>query len=102
MKWENVKVGLKPSEVAVEFIAFKVNFPQKTDSTMYAALFLEYGSKQPRIIPLFEERQLTQLLTNNKESNLITSLYASRGVVPIKSIAWWLVRFDLEANGKHS
>ncbi|MBK9641624.1 MAG: CHAT domain-containing protein [Saprospiraceae bacterium] len=83
VKWQDVQATLKQTDAAIEFISFKVNFPKTTDSITYAALLLKAGDKQPHFIPLFEKKKLTKLLSDNKESNLITALYASRGVVPI-------------------
>jgi tetratricopeptide (TPR) repeat protein len=56
VKWEAVMSTLKKDEAAIEFVSFKVNFPNETDSTMYAALLLKPGSKQPEIYSAFRRK----------------------------------------------
>ena len=84
VKWKDVQTGLKQAEAAIEFIHFKVNFPQKTDSTMYAALLLESGDAQAKFIPLFEEKQLHDLLNVTENISIkANALYSMRGAVPL-------------------
>lgn len=60
--WENVRDALKPGEVAVEFIRFPYRNPFTTDSAFYAALVLRKDYDAPRLVKLFEQRQLKELL----------------------------------------
>ncbi len=83
--WQDVETNLKIDEAAIEFINFKVNFPKETDSTMYGALILLSSVEEPIFIPLFEVKQLVQLLSDNESSQSISELYSSRGATPIKS-----------------
>ena len=53
--WQDVQGALQPDEIAVEFLSFHVH---GTDSTMVAALTLRKDDKEPKFIPLFEQRQL--------------------------------------------
>ena len=53
--WQDVQGALKDEEIAVEFLSFKV---YGTDSTMIAALTLRKDDKEPKFIPLFEQKQL--------------------------------------------
>ncbi len=53
--WQDVQGALKDEEMAVEFLSFTVF---GTDSTMVAALTLRKDDKEPKFIPLFEQRQL--------------------------------------------
>ena len=53
--WQDVQVALQPDEIAVEFLSFHVH---DSDSTMVAALTLRKDDKEPKFIPLFEQRQL--------------------------------------------
>jgi CHAT domain-containing protein/tetratricopeptide (TPR) repeat protein len=89
VSWEEVKAVLKQSEAAIEFVHFKVNFPSKTDSNMYAALLLRPGIAQPLFIPLFEEKELDHLLNADKErkADYVNELYAwaDRGMVQLGS-----------------
>ncbi len=89
VKWEEVMSTLKKDEAAIEFVSFKVNFPKKTDSTMYAALLLKSGTKQPEFIPLFEEKSLDSILQSKGERRLeyVNDLYSfnSRGAAVIEA-----------------
>ena len=53
--WQEVQGALKEDEIAVEFLSFNV---WGTDSTMVAALTLRKDDKEPKFIPLFEQKQL--------------------------------------------
>ena len=87
-KWKDVQATLKAGEAAIEFVHYKVDFPQKTDSVMYAALLLlplpavdlskEGGAEQPQFIPLFEAKQLGALLkpADKQKVDWVNQLYA--------------------------
>ena len=87
VKWQQVQTALKGAEAAIEFIHFKVNFPNNTDSTMYAALLLRPGAAQPAFIPLFEEKSLDSLLhtSGDRRADYVNGLYtlADRGAKPL-------------------
>ena len=55
--WRQVRQKLGDSDMAVEF----VSFPMRNDSVMYAAYCLRKGMALPKMVPLFEERQLTSM-----------------------------------------
>ena len=55
--WKQVRQRLGDGEMAVEF----VSFPLRNDSVMYAAYCLRKDMPSPKMVPLFEERQLTGL-----------------------------------------
>jgi len=57
LKWVDIQKNLRPDDIAIEFL----NFPVNNDSTMYAALALRKDSQTPKMIPLFEEKQLKQV-----------------------------------------
>lgn len=88
VKWDQVKSILKPGEAAIEFIHFKLNFPEKSDSILYAALLVKPESGNPEFIPLFEEKALDSLLSKKGERNelYVKQLYSldSRGAVAIE------------------
>ena len=52
--WDQVQEKLTNKDAAVEFVSFPLN----ADSTMYIAYTLRKGWEYPRMIPLFEEKQL--------------------------------------------
>ena len=52
--WQQVQEKLTDKDIAVEF----VSFPLDTDSTMYIAYALRKGWECPRMIKLFEEKEL--------------------------------------------
>ncbi|MBK8243040.1 MAG: tetratricopeptide repeat protein [Saprospiraceae bacterium] len=89
VKWKEVMATLKKEEAAIEFVSFKVNFPRKTDSIIYAAMLLKPGTKQPEFIPLFEEKSLDSLLHSKLErkADYVNNLYtiADRGAVAIEA-----------------
>ena len=88
VSWLEVQTTLKKDEAAIEFIHFRVNFPIKTDTIKYACIMLLPGKKQPKFIPLFEEKSLDSLLKINVErkSDFVNQLYshADRGFIPIE------------------
>ena len=70
--WKQVRQKLGFGEMAVEF----VSFPLRNDSIMYAAYCLRKDMASPKMVPLFEERQLTSIdkglyLSSNALYNLI-------------------------------
>ncbi|MBK8561944.1 MAG: CHAT domain-containing protein [Saprospiraceae bacterium] len=75
--WQEVQQKLMPGEAAVEFVHYKFVDPKPTDSTMYAALVLLPGAKEPAFIPLFEEKQLDGLLQPKGKSkpDFVDGLY---------------------------
>lgn len=76
IKWQDVQKQLKRDEAAIEFVSFDYfNNYEVTDSILYYALVLKKNDSVPTFIPLFEERQLNDLLINSKDQY---QLYASR------------------------
>ena len=70
--WKQVRQRLGSGEMAVEF----VSFPLRNDSVMYAAYCLRKDMASPKMVPLFEEKQLTSMdkglyLSSNALYNLI-------------------------------
>ena len=54
LKWQDVQKTLHPEDIAIEFLSFPIN----NDSVMYVALTLHKGFRSPKMITLFEEKQL--------------------------------------------
>jgi CHAT domain-containing protein len=74
---KNIAVKLLQGEAAIEFIKFRVYRSQWTDSVMYAALIILAGDSIPAFIPLFEEKQLMNLLNKaGKNENAINRFYS--------------------------
>ena len=82
VKWRDVQLTLKTGEAAIEFVHFQVDFPNKTDSVLYAALLLLPGADQARFVPLFEARQLNALLKSagNGKADWMNLLYTGSGI----------------------
>lgn len=57
LKWQDIQKCLSSSDVAIEFLSF----PIENDSVMYAALTLRKDDKSPKLISLFEEKQLKNI-----------------------------------------
>ena len=54
INWKDVQKKLKKDDVAIEFL----EFPIENDSTIYAAMTIRSNDTSPKMIPLFEMRQL--------------------------------------------
>ena len=83
VQWNDVKMKLVPGETVLEFVNFKLDYPKKTDSTMYAVLLLRFGDSIPLFIPLFEENQLKAFLNGNS-ADMPAEIYTSRGATILK------------------
>ena len=79
VKWEEVQAKLKPGELAIEFMHYQFCNPKPTDTIMYAALLVKAGDEHPKLIPLFEENILEELLENNttRRMDYISNLYVN-------------------------
>ncbi len=73
IEWTDVKQGLKPGEAAIEF----TNFAHGRDSVLYCALIITPDCENPWMVPLFEERQLVNILGSYAGNNYqyINSVY---------------------------
>lgn len=72
INWKSVQEKLSENDIAIEMIAFPVD----NDSTMYCALTIKKGYETPKMIPLFEAKQLAKIhprryYTSNVISNLV-------------------------------
>jgi CHAT domain-containing protein len=106
VKWQEVRDALHKHEIALEFIHFNLSYPEKTDSTLYAALLVKPGIAQPLFIPLFEEKEFDHLLNANVErkADYVNELYAwaDRGMVNLgseKKSLYDLIWSKIEAAG---
>jgi hypothetical protein len=82
--WTDIQKSLKEYEAAIEFSSFNYrNNKSWTDSVMYCALIVRKEYKHPEMIPLFEEKQLTDLFDKCKRAGtsdfaLMTELYRDK------------------------
>jgi len=78
LKWQNVQKSLNENEVAIEFINFKLFDFQLTDSVYYCALIITKNCKNPKMIYLFEEKEIFNIFKtfNEKEIELYKNLYS--------------------------
>ena len=56
-QWTEIKEKLSEEEISIEFL----RIPIKNDSVMYAALTLRKDDKSPKLVTLFEEKQLKNI-----------------------------------------
>lgn len=75
MSWKDVQSSLKPTDIAVEFIAFPIidEYGQGSKKA-YAALTLKKNSKAPQYIYLCDESEIDSLKDLNLSSNALYNL----------------------------
>ena len=82
--WQEVRDQLQPEEAAIEFIHFRNYSPERKDSILYAALLLRSGWDAPKIIPLFEAREMDVFLQTDasRKADYVSNLYTihERGI----------------------
>ena len=104
---EEIKQKLNIGEAAIEFIRYRYCNKIKTDSFMYAALLVGPGAFQPKIIPLFEEKEFDSILNVSLErrADYVASLYGpnDRGAIQVKTqkkslyqLIWKPIEADLK------
>lgn len=78
VRWTDIRAGLKPGETALQFAAFRYHDGRRwTDSTLYTAMLLRSGDNEPRLVKLFEQRQLDSLLQQEggDDAAYVSTLY---------------------------
>lgn len=58
----DIRSSLGKKDVAIEFVSFPISVLEE-DNAMYCALILKKGHKSPRMVPLFETKQLKAIST---------------------------------------
>ena len=87
--WQSIQQNLKPDEAAVEFVKFHFyNGKRWTDSTYYIALLLTKIDTTPRLIPLFEEKQLNNFVKAGNTYSTITALYKNERAKAAYNLIW--------------
>ena len=79
--WQEVQNALKPDEAAIEFVDFRFYNRKWTDSTFYCALVLRKGYKYPKMVYLFEEKQIKDIVSTPKATDnpyYINQIYTVR------------------------
>ncbi|MCB0581591.1 MAG: CHAT domain-containing protein, partial [Phaeodactylibacter sp.] len=63
VNWQEVQQALSEGEAAIEFLAFPHLEAEEKDSVLYCALVLRPGFEFPKLVYLFEEKQLGRRLS---------------------------------------
>ena len=81
--WQDVKESLKSNEVAIEFLHFQKKEKNRKNTILYCALIVTKKSKHPKMIPLFEEKQLEKIIGKFGGNNYsyINSIYGKNNEV---------------------
>jgi len=82
--WSDIKAELKSEEASIEITSFNYfNKGEVTDSILYYALLVRPGYEQPKMILLFEQKQLDSIfmLTLGEDNQKAEQLYANRGTI---------------------
>ena len=75
--WKMVQQHLKQNDAAIELVSFPYfSFRGWTDSVIYIAMVLRQGYTQPKLVYLFEEKQLSTIL--KKEDGTLDQTYINR------------------------
>lgn len=80
IRTRDVQKMLNQDEVAIEFVRFQFYNKKLTDSIIYAAYILSKNNSVPKFVPLFEEKQLQQLLDSVGKSATTTAKVFYRGL----------------------
>lgn len=81
VEWKDIQNKLHAGEAAIEFASFQLTTGNRyTDTVSYVALVLRKGNPLPSLIPLFNEKDLTDLLASvsgERDSTRVRKLYTS-------------------------
>ena len=89
--WKDVQKCLHPNQIAIELTSFNLFHNTYTDSTMYCAILLRHDSESPKLIPLFEEKEISSYLSSTNTTydfktngNIVSQLVWSKILPMIK------------------
>jgi tetratricopeptide (TPR) repeat protein len=76
--WREIQAKLEPKDVAIEFSHFKHrnDLDWAEDSILYIAYIIKRGWSEPKLVYLFEEKELKNILQKKSPNQL----YSTRGV----------------------
>lgn len=79
--YKDVLSKLRPDQISIEFVNYRLRTPELKDSIMYAAILLKGGNSEPQFISLFEERALANLLNSNSKRRMeyVSNIYRDAG-----------------------
>ncbi|MCL2167918.1 MAG: CHAT domain-containing protein [Lentimicrobiaceae bacterium] len=84
--WQDVQNSLSKNDIAIEFIDF---FIPEQDSLIYAALILRKDWNAPKMVTLFEKRELDKLLAaGNSEAERAEKRYSGYVGKQIAKLVW--------------
>lgn len=78
IKWKDLKTKIKSNEIIIDIVNFKFENNNLVDSVIYGAFVIHNNQKEPKFISLFNENELTILLSrkeNISDSNFINNQY---------------------------
>jgi len=83
--WQDIQKALKPDEIAIEYTTFQYKDKDRwADSIYTCALILRKDYKYPKMVYMFEEKELIKTLQNsNNQNNSPNDLYAARGIIKL-------------------
>ena len=94
-RWQTIQQQLQKHEAAIEFTSFNYhNGKEETDSVLYAAILIRKELAEPLLIPLFEKKQLDDILGKKETVAGKRGLY-TRGVKGIKVLRKTKPLYDL-------
>jgi CHAT domain-containing protein len=77
--WQEVQKQLKPNETAIEFVFYRFKDRKLRDSSNFAALVIRPEWTSPRMVSLFELRDIQPLIDGPNAAATAGTLYAARG-----------------------
>jgi len=97
--WQDIQKKLKKNEAVVEFFEYHSFNKKFTDSVMYCALIVRPGYIYPELVPLFEEKQLNEIL-NKMTSNRGVQMLEQPITIEKSRVLYDLIWCPIEAEMK--
>lgn len=82
--WDSVKAVLTPNQVAIEYM----RVPLSEDSIMYCALLLRDTCSYPIMIPLFEEKEVSQVLDISNPTSVNKAYSYHKNGLELSRLIW--------------
>jgi len=88
IQWDDIQYFLKKNETAIEIINVPLHLLESSDE-MYFALILRPGYLSPKLIPLFKESDVNQLLqVKGKTQEKTNAIYSGKSLEKLYEIIW--------------